>query len=570
MLKKRIWTYDGINEADIDKLSKEVGIPKLLAKIFLGRNIKDVKYIKSFLNPELNYLHDPFLMKDMEKATNRIISAIKENEKITLYGDYDVDGITGITILYDFLERQGADVTYYIPDRIEEGYGVSMNAIEFLAKNGSNLIITIDCGINAIQEVDYAKNNNVDMIITDHHKCGQVLPKAYAIINPCQEGCTYPFKELAGVGVAFKLINAICINMNLGDIYFRYLDFVAIGTVADVVDLKGENRIIVKQGMSLIPKTTNVGLKALLKVSNLIDRQIDTYEIGFVIGPRINAAGRVGGAARALEMFITKNEKKALDIAEELDIANTIRQEIELKVYEEAIEKIKTEINLKEEKIIVLSNDNWHQGVIGIVASRVMEKHYRPVILISTDKGAGKGSGRSIKGFNLFKALESCQCLLQKYGGHEMAAGLSIDKCDIRDFKKVINEYASKVMEKDMFIPKIRIDAYIDRNDLSIEHVKQLDLLSPFGIGNPSPVFGAKDLTVDNFKGVGAENKHLKARFSLQGVPIDAIGFNMGFATKSLKEGDSVNVAAKLELNTWNSITRVQLNLKDIECNRKI
>jgi single-stranded-DNA-specific exonuclease len=570
MLNEKIWVYNGIDEKDIDKLANETGVSRLIAKVLLNRNIKDGDYIKSFLNPDLKNLHNPFLMKDMEKAVERIISSIDVGEKITLYGDYDVDGVTGTTILYDFLKYVGADVTFYIPDRLEEGYGVSKDAVEFLINQDSDLIITIDCGITAIHEAAYAKENNVDMIITDHHECGETLPGAFAVINPCRPDCEYPFSELAGVGVVFKLINALCIKMGLNDMYLKYLDLVAIGTVADIVTLRDENRVIVKYGMEIIPETTNIGLKALLNISGLEGKTVGPYEIGFIIGPRINAAGRTGDAIKAVDMFITKDENKALDIAKELDEANRLRQEIEHTIYQQAIEKVEAEIDLKKEKVIVLAKEGWHQGVIGIVASRIIENYYRPCILISIDGDVGKGSGRSIDGFNLFEALKNCESLLEKYGGHELAAGLTIDSQKINDFRLAINKYANSVMEEDILIPKIKIDAYIDKDDLSLENVGQLDLLSPFGPGNPSPVFGCKGLIVDEIRGVGADFKHLKSKLYFQGLPIDAIGFNMGSMIDSLKKNDNLDVAARLELNTWNSITKVQLNLRDIRLNKNI
>lgn len=570
MLNEKRWVYNEIDEKDIDKLANENGVSRLIAKILLGRNIKGEDSIKTFLNPDLKYLHNPFLMKDMEKAIERIIGAINRNERITLYGDYDVDGITGTTILYDFLQGLGACVNFYIPDRLEEGYGVSKDALEVLVKQGSSLIITIDCGITAINEVAYAKEYNVDMIITDHHECGEALPEAFAVVNPCRPDCEYPFRELAGVGVVFKLINALCIKIDLSDMYLKYLDLVAIGTVADIVTLKDENRIIVKHGMDMIPKTANIGLKALLNISGLEGKTISPYEIGFIIGPRINAAGRTGDAIKAVEMFITKDENKALSIAQQLNEANRLRQEIEHTIYQQAIEKVEAEIDLKKEKVIVLAKEGWHQGVIGIVASRITENYYRPCILISIDGEVGKGSGRSIEGFNLYDALNNCESLLEKYGGHELAAGLTIDSQKINDFRLEINKYANSVMKEDILIPKIKIDAYIDKEDLTLENVGQLDLVSPFGPGNPSPVFGCKGLTIDEIRSVGTDFKHLKLKLYIQGLPLDAIGFDMGSMVNYLTANDNIDVAARLELNTWNSITKVQLNLRDIRLNKNI
>lgn len=570
MINGSIWRYRKTDENAIDMLSEKANIPRLLAKVMCARNMKDAEYVRTFLSPALENLYNPFLMKDMERAVNRILLAIEKYEQITLYGDYDVDGITGVTILCDFLQSLKANVNFYIPDRLEEGYGVSKEAVEHLIKDGTKLIITVDCGITANDEVDYAKENSVDMVITDHHQCGTILPKAYAIVNPCQEDCKYPFTELAGVGVAFKLISALCFRTGMNNEYFKYLDLTAIGTVADVVTLTDENRILVKHGMDLITKTDNIGLKSLLFVSGLEGKTVGPYEIGFILGPRINAAGRTGNAAKAVEMLLTRDKDEALDIARQLNEANLLRQEIEQTIFQQADEMVKAEINLEKENIIILAREGWHQGVIGIVASRIMENYHRPCILISIDGDTGKGSGRSVEGFNLFDALSNCKAYMEKFGGHEMAAGLTINIRKLNDFKLAINRYSDGVIESDTLIPKIRIDAILDKKDLNPENVTQLELLSPFGIGNPTPVFACNNITVSEIRAVGSDLKHLKLTLCFQNTQIDAIGFNMGFAEKILKTGDKIDVAARLELNTWQSVTRIQLNLRDIKISKRI
>ncbi|NSW90584.1 MAG: single-stranded-DNA-specific exonuclease RecJ [Firmicutes bacterium] len=570
MLNEKNWVYNEIDERDIERLINETGVSRLVAKVLISRNIKDTDNIKRFLNPDIKDLHNPFLLVDMEKAVDRIIRAIDNKEKITLYGDYDVDGVTGTSILYSFLSELGGDVTFYIPDRLEEGYGVSRDALEALIKQGSNLIVTIDCGITAVDEAAYTRENKLDMIITDHHECAETLPDAYAVVNPCRPDCKYPFKELAGVGVVFKLINAICMKMGLGDLHLKYLDMVAIGTVADIVSLKDENRIIVKYGMEMIPRTLNIGLRALLNKSGLEGKLIGPYEIGFIIGPRINAAGRTGDAIKAVKMFITQDQNEASSIAQKLEEANSLRQEIEQTIYQQAVEIVETKINLNKEKVIVVAREGWHHGVIGIVASRITEKYYRPCILISIDENKGTGSGRSVEGFNLFAALNSCESFLEKYGGHELAAGLKLDARRINDFRQAINKYADRVLTEELLIPKIKIDAYINNEDINVESVEQLELLSPFGPGNPAPVFGYRDLKINEVRNVGADSKHLKLKLNSHGLQLDAIGFNMGHVAEFLRVNDTLDVAAKPELNCWNSTAKVQLNLRDIRKKQNI
>lgn len=565
MIIGKTWVYNQVDENEVERLVNETGVSRLLAKVLAGRNINDKSYIRKFLNPSINDLYDPFLLKDMDKAVERIIHAINRKEKITLYGDYDVDGVTGTSILYDFLSGFGLDIDIYIPDRLEEGYGVSREAVETILKRGTTLMITIDCGITAVNEVAYAMENGMDVVITDHHECGEILPAACAVVNPMRYDCGYPFKGLAGVGVAFKLINALCIKMNMGNAHLKYLDLVSIGTVADIVSINDENRVIVKYGMDMIPETKNMGLRALLNKSGLEGKQIGIFEIAFIIGPRINAAGRIKEATSVVKMFTSGDMDECMDIAESLDEANKIRQEIENSIYKEAEEIIGRDIDLNKERVIVVAKEGWHHGVIGIVASKITEKYYRPCILISIDGDEGVGSGRSIEGFNIFEALDACREYLLKYGGHEMAAGLRINRDAIDDFKQAINHQAFNILTEDLLVPKIRIDAYVDNSDMNVESVEQCGLLSPFGPGNPAPVFAYSNLTINEVKNVGAVSKHLKLKLSNSGLQVDAIGFNMGPAIELLSEEDIIDVAARLELNSWNNTTKIQLNLKDIK-----
>lgn len=569
MKHDKLWVMNDLPEEKIEKTAKEAGISKLLARIFLGRGVDDPGYIEEFLNPSLDTLHDPFLMCDMEKAVDRIIKAINNDEKILIYGDYDVDGVTSTSILFDFFRSLKADISYYIPDRLNEGYGISVGAVDRILEMDIDLMITVDCGITAFEEVKYITDNNLDIIITDHHECKESIPLAYAVINPLRPDCTYPFKELAGVGVAFKLVCAIAKRMGIHDVERRYLDLVTLGTVADVVPLLGENRAIVKHGLTMIENTSNIGLGALMKVSGAEDRKVTSFVISFVIAPRINAAGRIGDAQRAVKLLTTDHEAEAFEIAKDLDEQNKYRQETELSIWEEVVNIIDTGMDLKKEKVIVVSGEGWHHGIIGIVASKITERYNRPSILITIEDGMGKGSGRSIEGFNLFKALTHCEGILEKYGGHEQAAGLTLKSENIDELRRQINEYADSVLDECDLIPKVKIDVGLTREDISIDNARELELLAPFGANNPGPVLRYDNIKVSEIRAVG-QDKHAKLKFNDNGLIIDAIGFNKGDLINVYGESDVLDIACSLEINSWNGNENVQLNIKDIRLGKDI
>ncbi len=563
MLAEKTWVYSNNPVSDVDIISKRAGISPLLAKLFLSRGINDINYILDFINPSLNSLNDPFLLKDMDKAVERILKSIEKKEKVLIYGDYDVDGTTATSILYNFIKTLDVCVDYFIPNRLEDGYGLSESSIGKVYAYSPNLIITADCGTTSMDEIRQLMDSEIDVIVTDHHECTEQLPNAYAVVNPCRPDCTYPFKELAGVGVAYKLITALCMKLNLGSRYNDYLDLVALGTVADVVPLIEENRILVKYGIDLIENTNNIGLKALADSCTLKDKRINSWTIGFVLGPRINAAGRTGDASRAVRLFTTMDEKEATDLVDVLNDANKYRQDTEAEILEQVINYVEKQIDLSTEKVIVVSGDGWHHGIIGIVASKITDRYYRPCILISCENGQGRGSGRSIEGFNLFTALSNQASLLEKFGGHELAAGLTIKKENISEFRKRINEYADGVLTPEDMIPKIKVDLPVSREDLTIQNIRDLDRLAPFGAGNPSPVFICETLKIQSARTVG-EGKHLKLGVDCGGAVFDAIGFNMGGLSETLNTGDHIDAACSLEINTWNSVDRIQLNLKDV------
>lgn len=534
----------------------------IISNLLLSRGINDIEKSNDFLNPEINGLHDPFLLMDMGRAVDRIDEAIKGREKITIYGDYDVDGITSTSILYTALKRIGADISYYIPDRISEGYGINNKAIDYIKSIGTNLIITVDCGISAVNEIEYARENGIDVIVTDHHECGEVIPDTI-VVNPKRNGCNYPFKELAGCGVAFKLIQALWIKYELTG-FEEFLDICSIGTIADIVELREENRIIVKRGLERLESSRRCGITALKNVSG-IDGELNSYSIAFQIAPRINAAGRLSDAKIAVELFTTCDYDKAMQIAKYLDNENKNRQNIEDNILNEAIDMINEGYNLKQQRVIILSSPKWHIGVVGIVASRILERYNRPVILICEEDEIGRGSGRSIDGFNLFENISACKDLLLKFGGHELAAGITIEKSKINEFKKRLNELALKI-DPEYFQSKINIDMDVPNQLVNIETAELLKTFEPFGAGNPSPVFCMEGLKVISKRGVGNKEQHLKMVLDKDEKSYDCIMFG-GSMEYIDKNWDRVDAAFNMDINNWNNKKNLQFILKDLKPN---
>ena len=557
---KKKWQYYEQDKEIVNKIAEEHGISTLLAKILVNRGIIDSKQIKVFLEPQRHDFHNPFDMLDMGMAVNRIIEAINNKEKTIIYGDYDVDGITSITVLKKFLNERGLDVDYYIPNRLEEGYGLNKEAIEEIAKKGYKLMITVDCGISGVEEVELANSLGIETIITDHHEQLDVLPNAYAIINPKRRDNTYPFRGLAGVGVVFKVIQAISMKLNLDEKeYLKYLDIVCIGTISDIVPLVDENRVIAKLGLMLVKCTKNVGLKELIQESGY--KTIDSGMVSFGIAPRINACGRMGKQEEALELFLTDNPEKAKTITKRLNEYNTQRQETEKQIFEQAISELEKE-NLEEKSSIVLAGENWHHGVIGIVASRITEKFFKPTILICIEDDIGKGSGRSVPGFDLHEALAQSLKYLEKYGGHEMAVGLSLKKENIQEFKNHFEEYAKSKGVKDI-VPIINVDSEITKKDINKATVEQIKLLEPFGEQNKQPLLIYKNLKIASIRAL-SEGKHLKLMLKDENEIINAIGFNLGELSEEYLIGDKVDVVGTLEINAYNGQEQIQINLKDI------
>jgi len=559
MIKK--WEGFPIDESAVLEIAKKHNINELLARILLNRNIDTDEKIVKFLYPKLEDLNDPYLFNGMDNAVSRILTSIENKEKITIYGDYDVDGITSIAVLKKFLDECGAVVDYYLPNRLSEGYGLNKNALDTIKNRGTQLLITVDCGISAYSEIEYAKSLGLEVIVTDHHECPEKLPEAIAVIDAKSEDNTYPFNSLAGVGVSFKVIQALCIKLNLpAERYLKYLDIVCLGTVADIVPLIDENRVIVKYGLEVIKNTQNVGLKALIQTSGY--NSIDSSAISFGLAPRINACGRMGHADMALNMLLTDDEEEAMKIAEHLQVMNRERQEVEKVIMEDAINIIEKN-KLYDDNVIVVGNENWHHGVIGIVASKITETYYKPSILICFEKGEGKGSGRSVDGFDLHEALSACGDKLLKYGGHEMAIGLTIKQSEFDNFRNAIIDFAKDKLPEDL-IPVVKYDAELSTKNISKDTIESLKLLEPYGEANNSPIFVYKNVKVDSIRTL-SNDKHLKLNVKDDNCVFNAIAFNMGDRKDSIRMGDKVDILHYLELNRYNGFESVQLNVKDIK-----
>ncbi|MBD9009256.1 MAG: single-stranded-DNA-specific exonuclease RecJ [Clostridiales bacterium] len=562
MLKKK-WLLKEFDKSRVLEISRTFGISPLTSIVLYNRGVRENEQIKNFLSKDLGTMYDPFLMRDMDKAVKRINAAKEAGEKITIYGDYDVDGITAIAILYKYLAGLGIDVDYYVPDRMQEGYGVNRDALDKIKTRGSSLIITVDTGITAVEECEYATEIGLDVIVTDHHECKERIPDVYAAIDPKRKDCKYPFKSLAGVGVVFKLIQALDKNSSLFELMEDYADLMCLGTVADISPLVDENRVIVTEGLKRFKRTKNVGLKALIDVSTN-GKAITTSTIGYIIAPRINASGRLGCASRSVELFLTDDEENALKLANSLCEENSLRQQTEQKMFKEALEYIEEHPEVKEDKIIVIPHENWHHGIVGIVSSKITEKFYKPSILLAIDGDEAKGSGRSVSGFNLFGALESCSDLLEKFGGHELAAGLTIKSSNIEEFRKKINEYSKDKISESMLVPTVMLDAAIKVPYITIDTVHDINRLQPFGVDNPTPAFAVRNIKIHKIS-VMSEGKHLRMTLLKEGKYLDAVGFGMGEYYHHLEEGDFIDVAFALDINDYKGFQNVQLILKDIK-----
>ena len=553
------WECYEIDKNKVNELIKEYKINEILAKVLVNKGIINKEDIDLFMKPTRKDFHDPFLMPDMEIAVERILKAIEKKEKIMIYGDYDADGITSITVLKNFLEERGLQVASYIPNRLDEGYGLNKEAINKIYNDGYKLMITVDCGISAIDEIEYANSLKIETVITDHHEPAESIPNAIAVVDAKRKDNKYPFNKLAGVGVVFKLIQAISIKLNLEEKeYLKYLDIVCIGTISDIVPLVDENRVIAKLGLKLVAQTRNVGLKALIETIGF--KNIDSGSISFGVAPRINACGRMGNEQVALDLFLSKDYEEAKKLAIRLNEYNIERQTIEKKIYDEVVEKIET--NEKDKTCIIVGSEGWHHGIIGIVASKVTEMYFKPSILICFEDEDGKGSGRSIPGFDLHEALMNCNNSLERFGGHSMAVGVTIKKSKFDDLKNQLEEYARKC-EVNKIVPIINIDSEILLKEVDIESVKSLKLLEPYGEANKMPLFLFKNLKINSIRSL-SDGKHLRLTLRDDNFMINAIGFNMGELSEKYLLDDRVDIVGNLDINSYNGNESVQIILKDM------
>lgn len=551
------WEILPIDEKKQILLEKNLHISSSLAEILTRKNL-DENSAKLFLNPTKIPYHDPFLLKDMEKACQRLLSALKNKEKICIYGDYDVDGVSSTALLMTIFTKLGFNIDYYLPDRHSEGYGLHIESLQKLIPK-YDLLITVDCGITSLDEVDYAKDK-IDMIITDHHLPREILPDAFAIINPTQTHCNYPNKNLCGVGVAFKLCQGLYQSLNK-DIHEleNYLDIVALGTIADIVPLVDENRRIVKKGLANIQ---NLGIKTLIEICNYDENNINTGHIGFGVAPRLNAAGRLTHASIAVELLLATDKQTARQKALYLDEENKQRQEIVEDIFHEAVKKIE-ENNLQENKIIIVVGENWHEGVIGIAASRLQEKYYRPIIIIATKDNIGKASCRSIDGLHMKNALTYCEQDLMVYGGHSKAAGFTIDLAKLDDFISHMQTYANEHLTDEDLIPIYQVETVLTPQDITMDFIEELSLLEPFGMGNPKPQFVCQNLLVTKSMKMGKENNHLRFNFAYNNTQYTAIGWHMADVADDINN-KYVDILFKPELNHWNDHTYLQFKLSDL------
>ena len=558
MIKK--WEFYNSDEKLVDEICERYNLNKVIGKIIVNRHVVNDEDVRIFITPTRDDFHNPFLFKGMDIAVDRIIKAINNKEKILIYGDYDVDGITSTTVLKKYLMDRGISVDTYIPNRLHEGYGLNKKAIDTIKERNIDLIITVDCGISAIEEVDYAVRLGMDIIVTDHHEVGEKLPNALAVIDAKRKDNTYPFRALAGVGVVFKLIQALSIKLEIKpEEYLKYLDLVCVGTISDIVPLEGENRTIAKLGLMLIKVTRNLGLRELIKSSGY--KEIDSNTISFGVAPRINACGRMGHEEEALKLFLAEDLESATKITKELNEYNTLRQSTEKAIYEEAVQQIEKN-HLDANNSIVLGGKGWHHGVIGIVSSKVTDKYYKPSILLSFEDNIAKGSGRSVPGFDLYEGLAKCEDLLEKYGGHSMAVGLTLKKENLENFKERFEQIAKEKNIKEL-VPIIYIDDELKLKDINMDLVKSISSLEPFGEANKVPLFLIRNLKIDSIRAL-SEGRHLKLTLRDENFVINAIGFELGYLAEEYRIGDRIDVVGTLEINSFNGFSSIQINMKDI------
>lgn len=562
------WVLNNHHDKErLKKLAEEINVPEIIASILFNRGITTFDEAKNFFRAENAPLIDPFLMYNMDVAVKRVIEAMNHRESIMIYGDYDVDGTTSTSMLYLFLrEIHKGLLTYYIPDRVKEGYGLSRSGITAAHAQGVKLVIAVDCGITAVDQINLANEFGIDVIICDHHHPGDILPNALAILNPKQDKCSYPFKELCGVGVAFKLAQALTETLKIDrNILMQHLDLVAIGSAADIVPLIGENRTLVKNGLKLVSEANKVGIRQLVKNANVYGKSISTAQIVFSLAPRINAVGRLGDANRAVKLLITSSESDAVEFASVLESENRNRRDLNEVMFLEACEIVEEEFDFEKDKVIVVFKEGWHQGVIGIVASKLVERYYRPAIVIAEADSRGKGSARSVENFDVFQALKSCEDLMVGYGGHKYAAGLTIELDQIDEFRRRVNAYAETNLPPTDLIPKIQIDAEITLDSINERLMTLLNLFKPHGPGNMRPIFLSTSLQIVGYPQL-MNDRHIRLKVRQNGATFDAVGFNLAHHYNKIGVGDKpIDLVYQIDENTWQGRTTTQLKIKDLK-----
>ncbi|MEK7400109.1 MAG: single-stranded-DNA-specific exonuclease RecJ [Candidatus Poribacteria bacterium] len=565
--RKKVWRIKEPDQKLSQNLAEQLKIPLLIAQLLVNRNITDEKSAYEFLYPDISHLHSPYKLKGIPEAVERIKKAISNKEKIIIYGDYDVDGITSVCLMFLCLNNLGADVNYYIPKRYEEGYGLNCESLSELKKNGCDLLLTVDCGISTVNEVNFANENGMDVIITDHHEPSKKIPPAFAVINPKLDDSGYPYSSLAGVGVAFKLAQALMEDYGVEEDSFieNNLDLVALGTIADMAPLTGENRPIAALGLKALNKLQRKGIRALCEIANVKQGAIDSYMVGFRLSPRINAAGRMDTTAyNAVKLLLTESDDEAIELAQKLDNSNKERQSYEKFIVESAKKQVQ-EQNLAREKAIILAGEGWHFGAVGIAASKIKDFFFRPTVLISIEGDMGRGSARSIPEFDIHDAVSKCSQLLDKFGGHKSAVGFSIPKDNIEKFRKDFLAIASNTISKDDLLAKIDIDAVVSLSDLSMDAVESLSLLEPYGQENPQPLIAIKGLSLKYPPGImGKANEHLQVTVTDGKGVMRAVAFNMSKLERELSaEKVKVDIAGRPSINAWNDNKSVELKVEE-------
>ena len=580
--------HQPVDKQQVDEIVKVLNIDENLATLLVQRGITNYEEAKTFFRPSLSQLHDPFLMKDMDKAVERVLRAIKEGEKVLIYGDYDVDGTTAVAVVYTYLKPffKKKKIEFYIPDRYEEGYGISIKGIDYAADNGFKLVIALDCGIKAVERIEYANSKGVDFIICDHHRAGDVIPNAVAVLDAKRPDCSYPYDELSGCGVGFKLVTALSMK-GLGTIeeVYELLDLLAVSIAADIVPITGENRVLAYFGLKQLNKKPRPGIEAILQKANIYRRDEDQQEedesvltreltisdLVFLIGPRINAAGRIAKASDSVRLLLADKKEHAEKLATSINDLNDERREFDNRITEEALDMIDADAELRDAKSTVVFNERWHRGVIGIVASRLTDYYYRPTIVLTRANGLITGSARSIKSFDIYDAIDNCSDLLEHFGGHKYAAGLSMKQENLPEFRRRFEAYVAEHLVDEDFVPEMEVDLKIKFSDITAKFMRILNQFAPFGPGNMAPVFWTDNvIDAGGSRPVGG-HKHLKLTVSQvgdaeQGVaPFSGIAFQKGDLFSRIHDGEPFSICYHLEYNTWQGKTNLQLNVKDIK-----